>query len=348
MPPSPIFEAPLLRALLRTLLFAAILEALFYRLLTIPAESARPWLEGVHASTARAGMLMFFVAFLLLLPTLITVAYAALRLPAWPPPLNGFISIGLLTISALGVSASVGPRAPSFALGFTVLGLLLSLAMLAGFFERQESPAARWFAVALGGSLTSISVAEAAGLASTLDLIPRSPVLISAALSSAWWLLFAAGGLAYFAFAPLTVNGAGGRAGRLATLGLSTVSSFGLILGAFFHPAILQRVAPALGTGAGGMLADVFKVSAAAAALFLVSLTALRGLALPHLRAASLGLIFLLLAGYPRVVVYQHLLSLLGVVLITGSAPGATRIPVAATLLRRRAGPPWTSDEPPG
>jgi hypothetical protein len=329
MQPSPVFEAPLVRALLRTLLFAALLETVFFRLISIPAGAGeQAWLNNLHASTNRAGMLMFFLAFLVLIPTMISIAYATLRLPAWPGYLNGLISMGLLTLSALAVSASVGPKGPAFALGFTVLGLLLSLAMLAGFYERQPTGAARGFAVALAGSLVCFSVAEGGGLAASLGLIPRSPVLEPASMAGGWWLLFAAGVLAFFTFAPGAE--AGPRAGRAAAYGLSAATAFGLALGVIFQPAILQGIRPALGSGSWGLLPDIFRTGAAVAALFLVSLTAIRGLQRPALRPRALGLIFLVLAGYPRWVAYQHLLSVVGVVLITGSAlpprPAHTRM----------------------
>lgn len=330
MHPSPIFEAPLIRALLRTLLFAAILEALFYRLLTIPAGPPRPqWVTGLHESTGRAGLLMFFLAFLVLLPTLIAIAYATLRHPAWPGPLNGFVSVGLLTMSALAVSASFGPRGPAFALGFTVLGLALVLAMLAGFFERCGDGRIRAFAVFLGGSIFCLSVAETAGLVASMGLFPRMPVLTGAALSGGWWLLFAAGALAFLAFSPDS-RGDEGLGRILATYGLPAATAFGLVFGVFFEPSLLSRLAPALGTGEGGLLPDIAKTGSAAAALFLVAVTVIRGAGHPRTRPVALGLLFLVLSGFPRLVAYQHLLSVLGVALVTASAPPARPRPSPA------------------
>ena len=341
MTSSPIFDSPLVRAFLRSLLFTATLEAVFYRLLTIPSGPGRPgWLSALHASTGRAGVLMFFVAFLVLLPTLISIAYATLRHPAWPPAINGLVSVGLLMLASLAVAASIGPRGAGFALGFSALGLILSLAMLAGYYERCGSPQARAFAVALAGALLCLTLAEAGGLLATLHVMPRAPVLTGAALSGGMWLLFGSGVLAFLAYGPEAGKGMG-AASRAATYALPAATAFGLVFGITFRPEIFSRLAQLPGAG-GGFVPGILRTGSAAAATFLVGVTVIRGIGIPRMRALSTGLVFLVLSGYPREVAYQHLLSVLGVILITGLAPPPRTRTVAVSM--HRPDPAWSFD----
>lgn len=311
-------DAPLFRAVLRALLFAAILEALFFRLLTIPAApgNLRQAID-LHESTSAAGQLMFFLAFVLLLPALITVAYTTLRSPLWPGLSNGLIAIGILSLVTLGLSAFMTQRGPAFALGFEGLTLLVQLSMLAGMFERRRDAAGRGFAVLLAGSFLCMWFSNTSQL---LDLLPVPDLAARVAPhagSAGLWLLFAAGAVSFPAFAPLPLRRPGGIE-RAATLGLPAAGAFGLIIGSVLSPPLLSRLGPGLGAARLQPLPKIFVTSVAAAALFLVLLTAIRALREPVLRSRGAGLLFLLLAGYPHLVAYEHLLALLGVALVTG------------------------------
>jgi hypothetical protein len=97
--PPAFAESTILKALFRTLAFAVIIEALFNRLVTIPAQSvSRPWVESLHASTGRAGDLMFVLSFALLLPTLLAIAYASMR--AGAGSLHAFVAVGVILSSS--------------------------------------------------------------------------------------------------------------------------------------------------------------------------------------------------------------------------------------------------------
>ncbi len=329
MEPREIADPPLLRAVLRALLFAAVLETLFYRLLTLPARApGSPWLEDLHVSTGRAGQMMFFVAFLFLLPALVSIAYGALRHPRWPGLTNGVVAIGILTLTVLAVSASVNPHGPIFALGFGSLSLMVQLGMLAGMFERRTDPAGRALAVLLAGALLCMWLSNGVDLAERVSLPWLSPGLHTPAASAGMWLLFGAGAMSFFAFSPPAPT-APGRAASAATYGLPAASAFALIVGAVVHPPLLSRLGTVFGVPGSGTLAVILTTSAAATALFLVLLTAIRGLRDPGFRTRAAGLVFLVLAGYPHRIAYEHLLAVLGVALITG-AP--------APLIPRRLG----------
>lgn len=319
MPPPEMLEPPLLRAVLRALLFAAVVETLFYRLLTLPARSpGSPWLEDLHASTGRAGQLMFFVAFLFLLPALISIAYAALRHPRWPGLTNGVVAVGILTLTVLAVSASMSPHGPIFALGFGSLALMVQLGMLAGMFERRADPAGRIFAVLLAGAIVCMWLSNSVDLTERVSLPWLSPGLGAPATSAGMWLLFGAGALSFFALSPPAPR-APGRAASAATYGLPAVSAFALIVGVVIHPPLLSRLGTGFGAAGSGALAVILTTSAAATALFLVLLTAIRGMRDPAFRTRAAGLVFLVLAGYPHRIAYEHLLAVLGVALITGA-----------------------------
>jgi hypothetical protein len=310
----------LLRALLRALVFAAILETLFYRLLTIPSESSEwPWLADIHLSTGRAGRLMFFIAFVILLPALVSLASGALRYPAWPIGLNGLVVVGILTLAALAISLSTGPRGPAFALGFGIVALLTKLLMLAGMFESRKDNAGRLFAVALGGSLLCMTAGDVVDLTGRLSVTWLPAALGSPSTHAGRWLLFAAGILAFFAFAP-RVRGNRRAVEHAAAFGLPTATAFTLILGVVFHLPLLRRVGPGLGAVQADSVTLILTTGTAAAALFLVTMTAFRGLIDPYLRPRGYGLLFILLAGYPNAIAYEHLLSLMGVALLTAES----------------------------
>jgi len=322
-------EAPLVRALLRALLFAASIEAIFHRLLTIPARSARPWVEGLHVSTERAGLLMFYVAFALLIPTLLAIAYSTLRSPAWSGGLNALVWLGLLALTAMTISAAFGPRGPAFALGFSLLAAAVALAMLSGLYEARSDLAGRAFAVLLAGAVACMASSGAVDLLGRIA--PYRPGFPVAAVAAAGqWLFIAAGLLAFPAFAP-EAGSRPGVVGHAAGLGLSAASAFTLIVGVVAHPPILSRLGASLGAAWPGSGAGIATTAAAAAALFLTLLTCVSIFNDPEGRGRAYGLLLLLLAGYPHGIAYQHLLALAGLALLTGTA--FRRPPVVLSFL---------------
>jgi len=312
--------SPILRSFLRALLFAVLIETIFYRLLTIPARSpAWPWIEDLHVSTGRAGELMFTIAFALLVPTILGLAYAALRTPAWPGSLNGLVGVGLLTLVALTVLAALSPAGPVFAIGFSSIAVLVSLGMLSGMYESREDLPGRLFAVTLAGSLACMAAATGSEWMRLLSG-PGLPGSIDRPVKSAgMWLLFAAGVLAFPAFGTLA-GAARGVMGRAATYGVSTATAFAFVVGAVAHPPLLANLQDTLGPGSPGSLAVILRTGAASAAVFLVVFTSLRGLLQTESRVRAYGLLFLLLSGYPHRIAYQHILGVLGLALVTGSS----------------------------
>ncbi|MBI3448341.1 MAG: hypothetical protein HY049_05425 [Acidobacteria bacterium] len=318
MSSAAFLEIPLVRALLRTLLFTTVLEAIFYRLLTLPPGLSSAWSGDVQGSTSRAGLLMFMIGFALLVPALIAIAYAALRAPAWPHGMNPLVSIGLLAAAALGVSAAFGPRGPVFALGFALLTAFLSLLMLASLYETRADLAGRLFAVLLGAHVITAALSGAAELANQMAPF-RAPFPPLAMAAAARWLLILAGLAAFPAFAP-AMESVERPLERAAGFGFSAASAFTLILGAVVHPASLSRVGAALGVGPALSLPVVLRTAAAATALFLTVLTACRCFARPDTRLTAYGLAFILLSGHPHRVAYEHLLAVCGLALLSATA----------------------------
>jgi hypothetical protein len=327
---SPAFaEAPLVRAFLRALLFATIIEAIFFRLLELPARLPLPeWAPDLRVTTGRAGMLMFFVAYGLCLATMMAIAYASLRRPAWPGPANALGSLGLLALTALGLSAAIFSQGPAFALGFALIALAVSLGMLAGMYETRKDAAGRAFAVLLAAALVCLTLQTVLDLSSMLPTRPL-PARWHGPLDAAGrWLIFAAGALAYAAFAPRARSEGAVRAA--AAYGVPAMASFALILAVVARPAVLDSVAGAAGPEGARSAIGILETSVAAAATFLVLFAALRAMMTPALRTNGYGLLFLLLSGVPHRIAYQHLLGVLGVALISAAdcAPPLPSIPV--------------------
>ncbi|HZE87890.1 MAG TPA: hypothetical protein VE404_00010 [Verrucomicrobiae bacterium] len=318
MSSAAFLEIPLVRALLRTLLFTTILEAIFYRLLTLPPGLSSAWTGDVQTSTSRAGLLMFLIGFALLVPAILSIAYAALRAPAWPHAMNPIVSIGLLAAAALGISAAFGPRGPLFALGFALLSAFVSLLMLASLYETRADLAGRLFAILLGAHVVASALAGAAELANQLAPF-RAPFPPIAMAAAARWLFILAGLAAFPAFAPGAAI-SGRPLERAASFGFSAASAFTLILGAVVRPASLSRIAAAPGVGPALSLPVVLRTTAAAAALFLTVLTACRCFARPETRLTAYGLAFVLLSGHPHRVAYEHLLAVCGLALLSATA----------------------------
>lgn len=329
MSPPAFAEAPIVRALLRALLFATIIEAIFFRLLELPARLPLPaWAPDLRVTTSRAGMLMFFVAYGLSLGAMLSIAYASLRRPAWPGPLNALGSLGLLALTALGMSAAIFSQGPAFALGFGLIALTVSLGMLAGMFETRQDAAGRAFAILLAAALVCLTLQSAVDLSSMLPL-RALPVRWHEPLAAAGrWLFFAAGALAYAAFAPRAR--ADGAVRTAAAYGVPAMASFALILAVVARPAVLESVAGAAGPDGARSAIGILETSVAAAATFLVLFSALRAMMTPALRTNGYGLLFLLLSGVPHRIAYQHLLGVLGVALVSAAdcAPPLPAIPV--------------------
>jgi hypothetical protein len=320
--PPPPSAAPLLPAVLRTLLFTAVIEAIFHRVLTIPARSeAWPWLARAHVTTGRAGQLMAFVSLALVLAASLGVAYAALRAPAWPGALNPLVALGLVGLVGMVVLASLGSPGPAFAAGFAILALAVGWGMLAGMYDGREDLPGRAFAVALAGAMTCGTAGTLSDLWADMTGSAAARALAEPWESAGRWLLCGAGALAFPAFSgPLRPFAR--FTDRAAAYGVSAASAFTLAVGVAAHPPILDRLAGAAGPPQASAVGRVAAAGAACAALFLATFTACRGLAEERGRARGFGILFLVLAGYPHASAYQHLLALTGLALLTaGVAP---------------------------
>lgn len=316
MPSAGLYHVPLLRPLLRALIFAVTIETIFNRLLTVPdhGESAS-FLGSLGSSTARAGSLMFMISVVLLVASLVALANGSLRTPLWRGRLNTLISVGLLTLCALGISASLGPRGPTFAAAFNLIALAVHLAMIAVLYESRLDWSGRIFSVSLAGGLLCMSLANLSSMGMGFPWIAIPTSLAEPAMIAGRWLLMGAGVSAYAVFFPAEQKP--GPLISTATYAVPAATAFTLIFGVVLQPSLLSRMAPGLVGRESGNLELVLTTGAAAAALFLIAATAIRGLANPFRRPRAFGLLLLLFSGYPHHVAYQHLLALLGVALLT-------------------------------
>src|SRR5207249_4838272 len=140
--------------------------------------------------------------------------------------------------------------------------------------DARQDPAGRCFAVFLSGAIVCMAASAAVDLAARIFPI-RIPFPAAAVAAAGRWLFISSGLAAFPAFA--SASGVDASVlGRAAGFGLSAAAAFTLVVGAVAHPPLLSRIGGALGVGSAESIPDVLRTSAAAAALFLTTLTALR------------------------------------------------------------------------
>ncbi|HEY3176469.1 MAG TPA: hypothetical protein VGK94_12005 [Candidatus Polarisedimenticolia bacterium] len=314
MPPRAL-DSPLLAAFLRALAFAGLTEAVFFRLLPDPSAGLHPaLLDRIHASLSRAGNFTFFLAFFIVFLALVHIAYRVVRFRIWPAGLNGFLSTCLLCLAVLGFSAMVTERGPAFATGFTLLALMILLLVAMHAFAVTGSASMRAFAVLYSAAALSSAVGTIGWSLGSLQrelgsgqgtLVPES--VSAAALSAGRLLLGGAGVAAFVAFSDGWGETERGKERLRMALLLGALAGAGYAAGCLLAPpALALHPAPA-----GPVTVAILSWS-----LFLGVTTASINLFGPGRGPFAYGLVLLVLAGFPLRIVHQHMLAVLGAVLV--------------------------------
>ena len=315
--PSPVVS-PFLLAFLRALVFVGLSEAIFYRLLPAPTNTAFPSLmERLHASVDRAGSLTFILAFVLVIVALLNVAHRSLRFRLWPAGLNGFLVVCLVCLAGLGLAAMISSPGPVFAVAFTILSMATFFFIAMHAFAGEASQRARAFIIFYAAGLLCSSVVTLGDFAAWLprqvrgstfaELVSAVTEPADAALLAGAVLMCLAAVFAFLSYADL--EAARTRFGVLSWFAIlvSVMAAAGLAAGSLLAPVRL-----ALLGGDPGIL----RVLMLSFALFAGTLTALLNLLQPETRLLGYGLLLLLLAGFPVVIAHQQLLVVLGSVLV--------------------------------
>jgi hypothetical protein len=310
--------SPLLLAFLRALVFVGLSEAIFYRLLPAPVETAFPsMMDRLHTSVDRAGSLTFILAFLLVIGALLNIAHRSLRFRLWPAGLNGFLVVCLVCLAGLGLAAMLSAPGPVFALAFALLAMITFFFIAMQAFAGETSLRASAFTVFYAAALLCSAFVTFGDFATWLPRGTRSSFvgsLLSAAASRSETALIAGTVLiclssifAFLAYADL--EGARARSGALTWLAVavSIMAAAGFAAGSTLAPARLALLGRDPGT---------LQVVSLTFALFAGTLTALLNLLNPQTRLLGYGLLLLVLAGFPVVIAHQHLLVVLGSVLV--------------------------------
>lgn len=315
---------PILRSLVPTLLLAASAEMFISRVL---AHGGLFWLRGGRPGPPLARLLdalafaFFNFSMLLAVGVLALLGIAALSRRTWPRPLGRALPVGLAAFAAFALVRSLLQGAVAQA-AFDAAALALSLAVLAPFFADGSRRVTQAFAVLLGASL---ACGAAAGLTEALGLAGGPAGALLAPARRAEELLALAAACAAAGLVPWPRDEAEAtRAFPQAILAALPAAAFFLLharLAADPTEAPRWRL---------GWLSDLPMPAAAmgllyAAVLFLFLFTALRAIADPRWRARGYGLAFLFLAGVHYQIAYQHLLGMIGLVLVTrGAVPADT------------------------
>ncbi|HKY31316.1 MAG TPA: hypothetical protein VJV23_02185 [Candidatus Polarisedimenticolia bacterium] len=312
-------------ALLRTLAFLGVTEALLYRLARPPAagEGAS---SGVAASLHEGAGFAFTLAFLLSIAVLLNLAFRAARRPAWPGGLNTFLGICFVGLAAMGVSALAADAGPVLAIGFTSLSLVALMAIAMHAFAVLTPAWPRAFAVAYAAAALCSAASVVPAFLERLAWAPaRRPELLVQAPRAGEVLLAAAGVLSFLAWAEARP---GGAARIQAAVALVPAGMAGLGLAA-------ASLMTAPETGLLGARPEAWRVLLLSSGLFLAVLTATLNLMSPRTRGVGYGLLFLTLAGFPLRIAHQDALMVIGAALLLAppdgppilltAAPGGTR-----------------------
>ncbi len=303
-------DSPLLMVFLRALIFVGLTEAIFFRLLPAPDGGPASWLFELHESLSRAGRFTFLLAFFFAMIALITIGAGTLRHHTWPPGLNGFLSVCMVSLAALGLSAFFVGRGPIFAIGFTVLSFLAMLFMAMHAFSVSPSIWGRVFAVSYASVVlcsTVGSTIQFSEFASTPDGgVALVTGLIEPALSAGEiCLAFAAVAafMAWFDFERLERS----RTSPWTVAVISAIPAACLAAGSLLAPEGFTFL---------GEDPHPLRVVLLSSALFLGTLTASANLIDPENKARGYGLLLLVLAGFPLRITHQDMLMVLGAALV--------------------------------
>jgi len=319
----PAAQSPGILAILRGLILLGVTEALFYRMLPDPRHPpfAGDLLGHLHESLNRAGSVAFMMAFLLATLTLAAFGWRAMRHRLWPQGLNGFVSVSLLCMSAMGLSAVLWERGPGFAIVFTLLALMTILFIAMNGFIADRTPWERALMVIYSSAAACSAVSVALRFAGRFAMtsgpgeIPRFLSLRRLLDASGYALSAGSVLLAGACLAAFMAFGEPGEKGSAARWRFVLSGAGAGIAAALFAAACLlgSRTFSPLGQDAGTLEVLIFTWC-----LFVATLTALSTSMDPGRRGLGYGLLLMVIAGYPLRIAYQDMLMVLGAVLVFG------------------------------
>lgn len=322
---------PLLAPLVRALALLAVIEAIFGRLLVPPAAPATGF-DRLLEAAGRSGGLAFVPALALVMLSIAAIAIGLLREPRWPAGLNGFIAACLLTLVLLGTAAFGAAISPLLVLGFTSLSLLTFLTIAMHAFATRASPWIGAFAVVYGAALICSALTQVALLAApdtggpgaASELFAGWAARRDLARQAGELLLAAAAALAFMAWC--NVHPMGGDPRRLRLAIIAAIPAGALFALATMGMGQSQEIAGRAGWWMPALLTG---------SVFLAAVTSLACLLDPDQRTRGLGILMLLLAGFPLRIAYQQLLMVLGTTLLlappasAGAGSPASRSPAS-------------------
>lgn len=304
----------LLRPLLPFLLASAAAEMLISRVLL---QGGIFWVRRLSANTVfvldQMDTLAFTFSIIMALGLLVLLGFLSLRLRFWPAPLPTWVGPGLMLFAAWSLLQAFLPGVAPVVL-YHAASLLLALAMLSSYFGISERGAPRGFSVLLSASLTCGAYAAVAEAVRESWTLPWK----QAALQSGELLALGCG-----AVAPALLPREGGNDRHAFPRATLAAIAAGLYL------LLEVRAASGLGEEPSwhlGWMRDLpfpapFTGLVYAGVLFLFLYALFRALGAPRWRLRGYGLAFLFLAGIHYRIAYQHVLGLIGLVLLTGGAP---------------------------
>ncbi len=327
----PLQGSPLLRAFLRTLAFLGPIEAIFFRFLPPPDGSSSTTLARTHESVHRAGMLAFMLSFALAIVLLITLARLALSSRIWPPGLNGFLAVCLMSQAALGIGAAIGEApGPAFASAFTLIAVMAAIAVATHAYA-AASGFLRAFLVTYVSSVLCSGITTIASFGHRLGILVMPERIAAASYTAGLIMLALSGILAFLAFTePAHLFLLDGRTAFFAVIAAAAMS-----LG-FAALCLLgdRDIAPL------GSHPSVPLVLLLSFAIFAGLLSIAMNLLIPERRLAGYGLLLMLLAGFPQRIVVQDMLMVLGAALLLAPRRSAAVAPAGSP-------PPTPTDEAP-
>ena len=322
--------SPLLRAFLRTLAFLGPIEAIFFRLLPPPEGPSLTALARAHESLHRAGELAFWLSLALAIVLLITLARTALTSRIWPPGLNGFLAVCLMSQAALGIGAAIGETpGPAFAAAFTLIAVMAAMAIATHAYAAAAG-FMRAFLVTYVSSVLCSGITTVASFGHRLGIFSMPVAVAGASYTAGLILLALSGVLAFLAFTePMHLFDLGKKAAFFAVVTAASAS-----LG--FAAACLLGDASIAPLGTRPSVPLVLQLSFA---IFAGGLSIAANLLSPERRFVGYGLLLMLLAGFPQRIALQDMLMVLGAALLL--AP--RRAP--ATMQTASPPPPYPADE---
>jgi hypothetical protein len=310
---------PLLATLLPALLYAATLELLVGRVLaprgglfSIPGRQSHPL---VRVLVEQAGVTLLNFAVMMAVAVIVVLGVTSLRAGPGRRPRASWVGPGLILIGIWSI-ARIFFHSSALDLAYQFLSLGIALGILSRFFAEAEQPQRRAFAV-LGAAALACGAYVAV---SSLLAEAGGPLLRfhEAGRRSGEILSLACGALvpALLPWEPPESQRTQGGGFPQATLAAIPAGLFLLLFTRRPPPGMSPRRWD-MGWSWDLLLPDELLGLLYAGVLFLVFFILLRALSDPRWRIQGYGLAFLFLAGVHYRTSYQHLLGLLGLLLLT-------------------------------